>query len=71
MNLRATVIAAATGVLLAAGTATAHAAAEPAPGAGTGTGTGANAGSDGVAIVKRDRLTPSSVVDYVLDTEAT
>ncbi|ORT56367.1 hypothetical protein [Streptomyces sp. CB03238] len=64
MNFRATAMAAATGVLLTAGAATAQAAErEAAPGAGSGTG------SDSVAIVKNDRLTPSSVVDYVLDTD--
>jgi adenosylcobinamide amidohydrolase len=67
MNLRATAAAAAAGVLLtaaAAGTATARTAGhEAAPGTDTGTG------SDSVAVVKHDRLTPSSVVDYVLDAD--
>ncbi|MER7110001.1 hypothetical protein [Streptomyces sp. NPDC000229] len=66
MNLRATAMAAATGVLLTAGAATARAAEhEDAP------GTGARTGSDSVAIVKNDRLTPSSVVDYVLAADET
>ncbi|GGU48427.1 hypothetical protein [Streptomyces lavendofoliae] len=67
MNIRATAVAAATGVLLtagAAGAATARAAGhDAAPGTATRTG------SDGVAIVKKDRLTPSSVIDYVLDAD--
>ncbi|RST05030.1 hypothetical protein E2C00_18160 [Streptomyces sp. WAC05374] len=64
MNLRATAIAAAAGVLLGAGAQAAHAAGdEGAPGTATGTG------SDSVAIVKNDRLTPESVVGYVLDTD--
>ncbi|GAA2498109.1 hypothetical protein [Streptomyces gobitricini] len=67
MNLRATAVAAAAGVLLTAGAAgatTARAAGhEAAPGTGTRTG------SDSVAIVKNDRLTPSSVVGYVLDAD--
>jgi hypothetical protein len=64
MNLRATVLAVATGALLTAGAAAAQAAGhEAAPGTGAGTG------SDSVAIVKNDRLTPSSVVGYVLDTD--
>ncbi|QGV76955.1 hypothetical protein [Streptomyces ficellus] len=64
MYLRATAVAAATGVLLAAGAATAVAA-----GHETAPGTDGRTGSGGVAVVKNDRLTPSSVVRYVLDAD--
>ncbi|WP_336317830.1 hypothetical protein [Streptomyces lavendofoliae] len=67
MNIRATAVAAATGVLLTAGAATAAAAG--AAGHDTAPGTGTRTGSDSVAIVKKDRLTPSSVIDYVLDAD--
>ncbi|MEU0667952.1 hypothetical protein ABZ508_32355 [Streptomyces lavendulocolor] len=67
MNLRATVLAVATGTLLTTGAA--GAAAAQAAGHEAAPGTGAGTGSDSVAIVKNDRLTPSSVVGYVLDTD--
>ncbi|MEU9985016.1 hypothetical protein [Streptomyces sp. NPDC050856] len=61
MNLRTVAMAAATGALLATGTATAQsAAAEPQPKPGPDR-------SSGVGLVKHDRLTPDSVVDYVLE----
>ncbi|MGA4798488.1 hypothetical protein ACPB9J_12040 [Streptomyces lavendulocolor] len=70
MNLRATVLAVATGALLTTGAAgAAGSAAAQAAGHEAAPGTGAGTGSDSVAIVKNDRLTPSSVVGYVLDTD--
>ncbi|MET9800229.1 hypothetical protein [Streptomyces sp. NPDC006368] len=67
MNLRAVAVAvsAATGVLLTAGVATAQTAARP---GGLPTGQPAGAERDqGVALIHKDRLTPSSVVDYALE----
>ncbi|MGA5421198.1 hypothetical protein [Streptomyces lavendulocolor] len=69
MNLRATVLAAAAGALLTAGAAGTAGAAAQAAGHAVAPGTGTGTGSDSVAIVKNDRLTPSSVVGYVLDAD--
>ncbi|MCK8677728.1 hypothetical protein [Streptomyces lichenis] len=75
MRLRTTTtaaLAAAAGVLLGMGAGVA-AAAVPEHGTAPATGRVAGAGDahrgDGVALVRHDALTPSSVVDYVLGTD--
>ncbi|MEU6486648.1 hypothetical protein [Streptomyces sp. NPDC046887] len=75
MRLRTTTtaaLAAAAGVLLTTGAGAASAAAlehGPAPATGRVAGSGDAHRGDGVALVRHDALTPSSVVDYVLGTD--
>ncbi|KUH40314.1 MULTISPECIES: hypothetical protein [Streptomyces] len=69
MNLRTIALAAAAGALAATGAASAAQAAPSAPHSPNATDAPDTARDDGVALVKKDALTPWSLVDFALERE--